>query len=376
VSATATAADPAVAPGPVDWQLATRSARWLLDRNARPPAYGRAELVAMFEELTAEAEDLVATHTGWRSPRGRARARVADRAEWVDANIASIRRLLGPTLARVEARRAEQPGLPPALAWTARPFATAGRSASGVQLGLVLAWLSSRVLGQYDLLVTNESADVQDLVYYVGPNVVAIETAHRFAPRQFRLWLALHEVTHRCQFTAVPWLRDYFVTLVDQGLEPLASDPHHFSAALRRVAEDLRAGRSPLGEAGMLGLVASPDQLEAIHRLQALMSVLEGHGDVTMDRAGEEAIPDVAHFRRVLHERRTRSGPQQLLNKLLGLDAKFRQYEQGEHFVRAVEEIAGVEAFEKVWRGPEWLPSLEELREPQRWVHRVEPGSS
>ncbi len=110
----------------------------------------------------------------------------------------------------------------------------------------MLAWLSTRVLGQYDLLLTDELVDDQDLVYYVGPNVVALESRYGFPPRQFRLWLALHEVTHRCQFTAVPWLRDHFLSLVDTGLEPMVGDPHHLAEALRRAADEMRAGRSPL----------------------------------------------------------------------------------------------------------------------------------
>ena len=138
------------------------------------------------------------------------------------------------------------------------PLAGLGRSAGGAQIGLVLAWMSTRVLGQYDLLLTDELVDDQDLVYYVGPNVVALESRYGFPPRQFRLWLALHEVTHRCQFTAVPWLRDHFVSLVDQGLEPMVADP---APAGRGAAPGRRrgAGRSqPAGRRRHAGAGGHP----------------------------------------------------------------------------------------------------------------------
>ena len=135
--------------------------------------------------------------------------------------------------------------------------------------------------------------------------------------------------------------------------------------AVRRAAQEIRAGRSPLRDAGMIGLVATDEQLAALQRIQALMSLLEGHGDVTMDRAGAEAVPGAAHFSEVLRERREQAeGPARLLQQILGLEAKFRQYAEGEKFVRSVEEAGGRPLFDRVWQGPEWLPSLAEIRDP------------
>ncbi|HLN16020.1 MAG TPA: zinc-dependent metalloprotease [Acidimicrobiales bacterium] len=361
----------APAPSLVDWSAASRVAEWLVRRNPPPPSYRAEAVQADFEDLTAQAEDLVAAATGWRSPSGPARARVTDRIGWVHVNVASIQRLLGPTLNKLEARRVEG-GVPGAPAWMPRQLVGLGRTMSGAQLGLVLSWMSTRVLGQYDLLITEEAAEDQDMVYYVGPNVVGLEQRHGFVPKEFRLWLALHEVTHRCQFTAVPWLRGHFMALVDEGLEPLAADPHRLADALKRATEELRSGRSPMGEAGVLGLVATPEQLDAIQRIQALMSLLEGHGDVTMDRAGADAVPAAARFSRILRERRQQvRGPARLLQQILGLEAKFRQYAEGEHFVNEVERAGGPELLSRVWQGPEWLPTLHEIRTPADWVARV-----
>jgi coenzyme F420 biosynthesis associated uncharacterized protein len=355
----------------VSWDLAERVAAWVGNRKALPEDYRHDELQREFADLTAQAEELVAASTGLRSPTGRARSRVTDRAGWVHVNIASFQRLVGPHLDRLDptSRLASTNSVTARLAG---PVAGAGRAVTGTQMGLVLGWLSTRVLGQYDLLLTEESVEDQDIVYFVGPNIVALEQRHGFEPKEFRLWLALHEVTHRCQFTAIPWMRDHFLSLVNQGLGSLEPDPSRFAEALRRMTEEIRAGRNPLRDSGALGLVATPEQLEGLHRIQALMSLLEGHGDVTMDRAGAAAIPSAARFSEVLRERRQQTrGPARLLQQLVGMEAKLRQYEEGEKFIAAVEKSGGPALLDRAWRGPEWLPSLSEIRNPAEWISRV-----
>ncbi len=370
-------------PGLVDWSVAERVATWAIARRPPGPGYDPDELSRSFAEATARAEALVSESTGWRAPTP-ARSVVTDRAGWARANVASFQRLLAPALVKFERKREEKKDArrrsgtrPSWLIDLPEPIASrvagASRSASGAQLGAVLAWMSTRVLGQYDLLLTEEMADDQDLLYYVGPNVVELEQRHGFDPEEFHLWLALHEVTHRCQFTAVPWLRDTFLSLVDQAIEPFQADPGRLAEMVRRTAEHVRSRQSPLDDAGVLGLVASESQLEAIRRLQAMMSLLEGHGDVTMDRAGARDVPGAARFGQALRERRQSvKGPAKVLQQVLGLEAKLRQYEQGEAFIYAVEAHGGRELFDRVWRGPEWLPTMEEIREPGRWIARSE----
>jgi coenzyme F420 biosynthesis associated uncharacterized protein len=359
----------------IDWALAERVARWVSGRTSAPATYRPAAMQRDFDEMTARAEGLVAEATGLAvdSP---GRGRVIDRPAWVAANIASFQRLLAPTLGKLAAHKPTSPlsGVAPGLS---RQLAGMSRSANGTQLALVLSWMSTRVLGQYDLLLTDGvDEENQDIVYFVGPNVAAIEERHGFEPAEFRLWLALHEVTHRAQFMAVPWLRSYFVSLVEAGLEPIGSDPRQMIDALRRAAQEIRAGRSPMRDAGMIGLVATDGQLAALQRIQALMSLLEGHGDVTMDRAGADAVPGAEHFSAVLQQRRDQAkGPAKLLQQILGLEAKMRQYAEGEKFVRAVEQAGGRQLFDLVWQGPEWLPSLAEIRDPAIWVSRVTPSA-
>jgi coenzyme F420 biosynthesis associated uncharacterized protein len=351
--------------GMVDWDLAERVAKGALMLRPPPATYRSADLQAQFDELTARAEHLVSEATGLHSAHGLARAKVTDRSEWAAANVRSMERLVGPALANLQKKGAGKKKL-------GKSALTAGRLMSGTQLGLMLAYMSTRVLGQYDLLISDEKPEDQDLVYYVGPNVVAMEERYGFVPSQFRLWLALHEVTHRMQFTAVPWLRDHFVELVGELLEPLQSDPSGLAETIRRIYVEVREGRNPLEESGVMGMLATPEQRLALSKISGMMSLLEGHGDVTMDRAGAAEVPGAAAFSKVLHERRTNTrGFTKLMSRFLGLEAKMRQYAEGEVFVESVEAAGGPELLSRVWRGPEWLPTLAEIRSPGEWVARA-----
>jgi coenzyme F420 biosynthesis associated uncharacterized protein len=345
----------------VAWDVAERVATRVGGRDPLQDSYLYASLAPDFEEFTAQAEELVERETGLRSLAGPARARVTDRAGWVQANVASFRRLLRPLTERLGQRLGEG------------GVAKVGRSVAGAEVGALLGWMSTRVLGQYDLLVIeNEEPEKQDIVYYVGPNILALEKRYAFPPREFRLWLALHEVTHRAQFTGVPWMRDYFLSLVESSLNAFDPDPKRFVEALRRAVDEMRAGRNPLDEGGLVSLFATPEQSAVFRRIQGLMSLLEGHGDLVMDRAGAELIPSAGRFKQVLHQRRQSAGPAKLIQKLIGLEAKLRQYQEGESFLEAIEK-ADPGAVNRLWRGPEWLPSIEEIREPERWLARATP---
>jgi len=345
----------------VDWATAEWVARGIAKRSSSTPASSSASIHRDFEELTAQAQTLVEAHTGWRSDAGLARARVVDRDDWIRANIASFRRMLRPLTDRLEEH------LP------AGPANFVASRVAGAEMGAVLGWMSTRVLGQYDLLVLeDEDPDDQDIVYYVGPNIAALERRFDFPEREFRLWVALHEVTHRTQFTGKPWLRSYFLEQVN-GLMTMADpDPARFFAAIGRLAEAIRTRRNPLDDGGIVTLFATPEQRQTMDRVGGLMSLLEGHGDVTMDRAGGDRIPSAERFGSVLRARRKNaSTPARVVQKLIGLEAKLAQYEQGEQFIAAVEATGGSPMLELAFAGPDSLPTLAEIREPQRWVERV-----
>ncbi|HEY2301858.1 MAG TPA: zinc-dependent metalloprotease [Acidimicrobiales bacterium] len=360
---------------PVAWDLAERVAIRVARREALEDSYLYARLEPDFEELTAQAEALVEAETGLRSLAGPARARVTDRQGWVSANIASFQRLLRPVTDRLGAALDNKSD--GGSTRTHAPLAKVSRNVAGTQVGLLLGWMSTRVLGQYDqLLIEDEHPEDQDIVYYVGPNILALEKRFAFPPREFRLWLALHEVTHRMQFTGVPWMRAHFLSLVETTLAGVDPDPRRLMDALRRAADQVRSGQNPFDDGGLLVLLAGPEQYEAIQQVTGLMSLLEGHGDVTMDRAGADRIPSAERFSRVLRQRRQQRGPAKIFSTLIGLDAKLRQYEEGERFIAAVEAEGGPELLANAWRGPLWLPSMGEIRDPSRWIDRVRAGDT
>ena len=405
----------------VDWELARRIAHKVADRRPLPPNYNHRSMERDFAAHTAVAEELVAAETGLISLNGPARGKVTTRAGWIDANIKSFQRLLKPLADRLAgdgggggggdkngsaaqsgfgANRSSIGGSGGSVANSSGSNSSGSNSSSAngsgpnssnsnkfsarmmqkfaaLEVGAMLGWMSTRVLGQYDLLVIeNEEApleeDGQDVVYYVAPNIAALEWRHGFPPDEFRLWIALHEVTHRAQFTGVAWLREHFLSLVDQSLNSVSTDPKAFGTAMSQIAAARREGRNPFAEGGIAVLVASPEQREVLDQIMGMMSLLEGHGDVTMDRAGADHLSEIPRFRSVISHRRSQVGPlARLMRQMMGIEAKMNQYAAGERFIAAVEEAGGTEFLDKAWEGPECLPSMAEIRDPSLWIDRV-----
>ena len=353
------------APDPVDWATARRVALLVAGRDPLSSSYLGASLRSDFDAVTGEAEEMVADFTGLRAP-GRAEAAVLDRREWVDANLESMRRMFAPLTSRLGDRLARS------------PMGPVGRHVAASELGALLGYVAQRVLGQYDLLVPDGESDggrdapsvERDAVYYVGPNVLALEKRFAFRPRDFRTWIAVHEVTHRAQFTGVPWMREHFLGLVRRSLEMVDPDPRSLVRALRRAVEQLAAGRNPLDDGGLLGLFTSPEQKGLLAEVQALMSLLEGHGNYVMSELGRRHVHGEERMARVLQARRNRGGLSGQVQKALGLEMKLRQYETGERFVRAVIDDGGAGALDAVWGAPSALPTLAELDDPGAWVDR------
>jgi coenzyme F420 biosynthesis associated uncharacterized protein len=306
-------------------------------------------------------------------------ARVVDRAAWVHRNVAAFEQLLEPALRRLEERQVERRAnglvarlgirLPEGIERTASGLAS---TASGAQLGLLLAWMSTKVLGQYEVLVAPE----EDEILFVGPNLVEIERRHGFPPRAFRTWVALHELAHRAQFRGVPWLRSHFLELTRAALELVQPDLADLANALRQALERARRGESLLGPLGVLGLFAGPERMEVLERVQALMSLLEGHGDVVMERCAKALVPEAGWFAEVVANRRRAGGLARLAREATGLSVKLRQYDMGARFVAEVERQGGPALLNRLWEGPEWLPSMAEVLEPTRWVERVRGQAS
>jgi coenzyme F420 biosynthesis associated uncharacterized protein len=269
-------------------------------------------------------------------------------------NLRAFERLLAPVASRIVGR------MPTGLTFIRRRVLA-------LQVGGILGYLGRKVLGQYDLFVP---PDDRDLLYFVGPNVVEIERRFGFPARDFRTWIALHEVSHRVQFEGVPWLRGYLGELIDAYLGSLELDARKLIASVRRALEEAR--RSGEGrEMGVLFLLMTPKQRETFRRMQALMSLLEGHANFVMDRVSEGRVRGHEQMRRVLQQRRHRQGWNRMVQRAVGLDVKVRQYDLGERFVAEAVDRAGAEGFARVWERREHLPTLGEIGRPEAWVDRV-----
>jgi coenzyme F420 biosynthesis associated uncharacterized protein len=338
----------------LDWTLAERVAQRVA---ARLPTSGTSPTTADITPLVADAARRVSDETGLVPPAD-PDVRVVDRAEWIATSLAGFRQLLGPVIERMADRTPRR---------AQRAFGRVG----AVELGALTGWMSGRVLGQYDVLVAGDTGDA-DAVYLVGPNLAALEHRFGFDADQFRLWVVLHELTHRAQFRGVPWMRDHYLGLVGEVLQGVDTDPRHLLATIREAAGDRAAARQRLRDSGPAALLMPPAQREALERVSGLMSLLEGHGDVVMDRAGADVLPDAPRFSRVLRERRRQQNPAaRVVQRLLGFEAKLNQYRAGEQFVAAVEAVAGERAIDACWAAPGNLPSAAEIRDPATWLARV-----
>ena len=339
----------------VDWGFAATIGSKLV--RPAPPAtdYTRRQAIEQLSESSRRAELPVREVTGLNEGAAVADARVIDRAEWVRAATESMRVMTGG-----------EEG-------TSSGFIS-GR-VTGAQTGAVLAFISSGILGQYDPFAANGGELL--LVY---PNVIAVERQLRVSPADFRLWVCLHEVTHRVQFKANPWLADHMA----RSLAVLTDDANQeVSQVVGRLGELVRSRRNgnengsaepnSEGVIGILRAIQSEPQRKALDQLLVLGTLLEGHADHVMDAVGPAVVPSVATIRRRFNERRQRKQPplQRLIRSLLGFDAKLNQYTRGKAFVDHVVAEVGMARFNTVWSSPETLPLPTEVDEPRRWIDRV-----
>jgi coenzyme F420 biosynthesis associated uncharacterized protein len=349
-------------PEIIDWNLAARVGRRVAGGDELPvrPAWRR-----QFDDISAVADQAVAEFTGLGGDLPPPTAMPLDRGQWVEANLATLRRVLQPVAEKVVRRRAWQ---------DQRPVATAMRSGTraltGAQAGTLLGYIGQRVLGQYDLPVPGPEA-AEGTVWYVVPNIVQAERRHGFRPAHFRLWIALHETTHRRQFRGVPWLSGHIHGLLDEYLGSVEVDDE----ALRRLARRAQsvARRAIAGDRiELLDFLLTPEQRGIVDRMQAAMSVLEGHGEWVMEQLGARLVPghDVMH--RVLRERRDAGTPaDRFFQQALGFRQKLDQYSAGERFLRHLHRRGGMAAVNHVFSAAEALPTKDEVRHPDRYLARV-----
>ena len=240
---------------------------------------------------------------------------------------------------------------------------------TGVQVGLVLGFLSGKVLGQFEFF---DRPGGQLLL--VAPNIVAVERQLKVSPADFRLWVCLHEVTHRVQFTAVPWLRRHMQDEVDALTAATDTDPDALKRRLSgAVGELVKVVRGQGNGEGLMTVIATPEQRAVLDRITAFMSLVEGHAEYVMNAVPASVIPSQEAIEKRFGARRRKGGNalDRMLRRLLGLDAKTRQYVDGAAFVRTVIDRVGLDGFNAIWTSAQTLPTKTEIAEPLSWIKRV-----
>ncbi|WP_246000003.1 zinc-dependent metalloprotease [Nocardioides pocheonensis] len=341
----------------IDWDLAVRVGSRLAGDG---PTVSRAEAAGVVDELRRGAEQstpLVREFTGLVAEERTAPVLVVDRPGWIQANADGFATVIAPIVAKLQEKKGPPSPMTEAI----------GSRVTGAELGLMLGFLGNKVLGQFDPF--HDAAGAAGRLLLVAPNIVHAERELSVDVHDFRLWVCLHEETHRVQFTAVPWMRDHLQSLMAEIVGSLETEPGRMlSEGLSRIG-DLVSGKT---DGSLIDLVSSPEQKKVIDQITGVMSLLEGHADVVMDGVGPEVIPTVAEIRAKFTQRRKGVGTlDRMLRRLLGLDQKMAQYRDGAIFVRKVVDVVGMDGFNAVFAEPANLPGKDEIHDPAAWVRRV-----
>jgi coenzyme F420 biosynthesis associated uncharacterized protein len=336
----------------IDWRLAERVADAVSGGDgAGAPLAGGADVDAM----SARALEHVTAYSRLEPAQPPPPPEPVGRSEWSKANLATMRGTLDPLLERLGTG----------------PLQTAGGMLVGVEAGGVVGFMGRSVLGQYELALLDPERPPRLLL--VAPNLR--EAARTFDADEAELleWVVFHEITHAVQFSGVSWLREHVAGLLRELLASVTVevDP---SALLRLPnMQDLRGLWESVREGGLVHAVAGEQRKAIIDRLQAVMAIIEGHAEHVMDAAGAAVLPSLPKLREALEKRRREKPPLvKLLERLLGLDLKLRQYVVGKRFCDAVVRDWGIEGLNRAWTGPEQLPTLAELDDPPAWVRRTQ----
>ena len=345
----------------IDWDFARSTAGRLSRPGPQISPAEVAEAVSELREGAARSESPVREFTNLHASSATAPILVVDRPRWVEANLESFKVILDPFVDKIAAAN-KMPG----------PVGRAvGSKISGGELGALMAFMSSKVLGQFDPFWSGPNGESGRLLL-VAPNIVHVERLLEVDPHDFRLWVCLHEETHRVQFTAVDWMSDHLKSLMDEFVDATEFESSALSKLLTEgLSEFIKIVRGS-SESSLSDLFQNDKQREIVDKMTGIMSLLEGHADVVMDGVGPEVIPTVDEIRKKFTQRRKGAGSfDKLLRRLLGMDAKMRQYRDGAVFVREVNEKVGRDGFNAVWDKPANLPSKSEILDPSTWVTRV-----
>ena len=327
----------------LDWEQVRRTAGLRLGSPSVDPG-GLAAAATGYQSLAAKLERPMLEFVGGL-PKGASlpQFQALDREGWLDLNLEILRRVVDPVL--------ESGRVPNSL------VVEVGRAGVNRYVGYMLAFLGRRVLGQYDPQLLGADPMGGEGLYLVETNVAEWQRAAGLPEQDLRRWLILHEMTHAWQFAAHPWLRPF----MEQSMQAL-------------VETATRKGHPAARVAAFAGVL--PAQWRVMRQVQSVMSVVEGYSNLVMNEMGEKLLPGFDRLEQAYRERSSGKSPLELLIwKLTGLELKLQQYKRGEAFCRAVFDQHGLAVLNRVWDGPESMPTLSELGNAKAWYRRVTSAS-
>ena len=349
----------------IDWERA-REVAVSMNRGDTLTAAQRKRLDAYYEDLVAKCIPIVSDYTGTVLPVSDQRTFAFDRIDWIDANLHGFRRMFEPIEELTSSTREKGP--------LGRVAAGVNQTIVSYEIGLLLGYLARRVLGQYDLaLLGREPLESSGKLYYVEPNIKGIEGKLGLPREEFRMWLALHETTHAFEFEAHPWLRVHFNSLLEQYMRIMKQEAELLAQGLqglKMIAGRIRVDGEDRGS--WIESLMNEDQRALFSQMQAMMCVIEGYSNHVMNAVGRDLLSqydEIARKFEVRQQQRTQS--EKLFARLTGLDVKMEQYRAGERFIDEIVRLRGHDMASMVWSGPEFLPTMDEIRDPQQWIDRA-----
>jgi coenzyme F420 biosynthesis associated uncharacterized protein len=352
--------------GMVNWdrsrEIATR-----MNKGDTLTASERLRLDTYYSELVERCVPIVSEYTGTQLPDSERRTFAFDRVDWINANLVGFERMFEPIEALNLSRGKKNTA--------ARLWNGVNQGVLSYEVGLLLGYMARRVLGQYDLALLGREPVSTGKLYYVEPNIRGIEAKLGLPKEDFRMWLALHETTHAFEFEAHPWVRDHFNTMLDRYVGFLRQDAEQLKQGLQGLKSI--AGRTRSKETSETGswieAFMNSEQRSLFSEMQAMMCVIEGYSNHIMNAVGVGLLPNYELISKRFQERQShRSQIDQMFARLTGLDVKMEQYRAGEKFIDDIVAERGHAFAHRVWDGPENLPTMEEIRDVNLWIKRIE----
>ena len=354
------------AKGLIDWEQA-RGIAINMNRGGALTAPERERLDAYYRGLVQRCLPIVATYTKSELPPTLERTFAFDRVDWINANLEAFERMFAPL-------EVLNPATDGRSSVASVLWGGVNQTVVSAELGLLLGYLARRVLGQYDLALLGREPVTGGKLYYVEPNIRAVERALSLPSDDFRMWLALHETTHAFEFEAHPWVRDHFNGLLERYFEFLKQDAEHLrKGGVRGLRMFVERARSRDSDASWLEALMTPEQRALFSQMQATMCMVEGYSNHVMNAVGRDLLPTYELIHRKFEQRqKQRTFAEQLFARLTGLNVKMEQYRLGEAFINRVVDERGHDFVRRIWDGAEFLPTMDEIRHPDRWLARMD----